>query len=85
MAATVRQYQSLWTDVAVKAAMLKASLSQLEGHLDTDLLSAPFQAECLVASNYKTREYVPLMQMQLCPALEEKLNSSSAKRRKVLD
>jgi len=84
LATTVRQYQSLWTDAAVKATMLKASLTQLEGYLESTG-AAPFQAECLVASNYKTKEYVPLMQLQLCPALEEKLKSSSAKRRKVLD
>ena len=83
LAASVRQYQALWTDVSVKAAMLKASLHQMESRLTA--APAPFQAECLVASNYKTKEYVPLMQMQLCPTLEEKLNSSSAKRRKVLD
>ena len=77
---SIKQYQALWTDAAVKAAMLKETLTIMERH-STEPPS--FQAESLVASNYKTKEYVPLMELQVCPTLEEKLNSSSAKRRKM--
>merc|ERR1711962_1842526 len=79
LSCTLKQYQGLWTDMSVKSAMLRASLAQLEKHADKVPV---FQAESLVASNYKAKNYTPLMEMQLCPALEDKLKSSSAKRRK---
>ena len=81
---TIRQIQALWTENSVKATMLKAVLNEIAGIAlpDRNKLLPIFQAETLVSSNYKRKDYVPLMQMQSCPALEDKLGSSAAKRRK---
>ena len=87
----IRQLQMLWTEHSVKASMLRTTLSELESIESSkrtlkkiDDLLPVFQLESLVSGNNKTREYIPLMDMQSCPALEEKLGSSAAKRRKNL-
>lgn len=80
----LRQVQTQWTEHSVKAAMLKAVLNEIESIGSFDIDKTPvFQAETLVYNNhYKRKQYVPLMDMPSCPTLEEKLGSSSAKRRK---
>ena len=85
----IRQIQKLWTEHSVKATMLKEVLGEIESihsscnSTETKAGSVPVcQAEALVCSNYKRKDYVPLMEMQSCPALEDKLGSSAAKRRK---
>ena len=87
----IRQVQTLWTDHCVKASMLRAVLNELESshpynRENNQNVERPpvFQAETLVSGNYKQKDYVPLLEMQSCPALEEKLGSSAAKRRKNL-
>ena len=84
-----RQFQVLWTEHSVKASMLRTALKDLETQRpinrngDKSKEHIPnFQADSLVSENYKRKDYLPLMEMQTCPALEEKLCSSSAKRRK---
>jgi len=71
--------------------MLRTTLNELESinsskrtlNKSDDLLPV-FQVQSIVSGNNKSREYIPLMDMQSCPALEEKLGSSAAKRRKNL-
>ena len=83
----IRQIQALWSEHSVKTIMLRTVLSEIESiHTicnRNDNGSVPvYQAETLVSSNYRRKDYVPLLEMQSCPALEEKLGSSTAKRRK---
>ena len=84
-----RQFQVLWTEHSVKASMLRTALKDLEtlrpinqNSDKSDEHIPNFQADSLVSGNYKRKDYLPLMEMQTCPALEQKLCSSSAKRRK---
>ena len=87
----IRQVQRLWTEHSVKSSMIRAVLDNLESSHSSirinDKSESPptYQAESLVSGNYKRKDYVPLMEMQSCPALEEKLESSAAKRRKNIN
>ena len=86
----IRQIQALWSEHSVKSIMLRTVLGEIESihslcnRKDNSFSVPVFQAETLVSSHYKRKDYVPLLEMQSCPALEDKLGSSAAKRRKNL-
>ena len=87
----IRQIQTLWSEHSVKSIMLRTVLCEIESihslctGTDNGSSVPVFQAESLVSTNYRRKDYVPLLEMQSCLALEEKLGNSPAKRRKHLD
>ena len=76
---TVKQLQELWTENAVKAAMLKTALDEMCGHIEIPMT---MQTEPLYGAS-KTKAYIPLLDMDKCPSLEEKLNAPGRKKRKI--
>lgn len=81
---TMKQLQDLWTDASVKATMIRASLDQLTSMV---VVSKPEfkhpdrQIDELYGMS-KIKTYIPLLQMDKCPSLEEKLAAPASKRRK---
>ena len=76
---TVKQLQELWTENAVKAAMLKAALDEISDNAEVPI---NMQADNLYGVT-KTKDYIPLLNMDKCPSLEEKLNAPGRKKRKI--
>ena len=63
--------------------MLRTCLAELEPILDEPVVQ---QIQSLVSfGNTKRGAYIPLLQMLTCPSLEEKLESSAGKRRKIYE
>jgi len=74
----LKNFQTLWTKNAVKTAMVRASLQQLEEDSGIQVIS---QVDCL-APRRKEQNYTPLMSLPVCNSLEDKIKTV-AKRRKI--
>ena len=75
VAYVLRQFQAMWAEHQVKASMLRAALSAMEGEWGQ---AETNQVACLLPKS-KAKTYTPLLEMLKCPSLEEKM----AKRRKL--
>lgn len=81
---SMKQLQDLWTDASVKATMIKASLDKLSALVSdkkSDFKHPQRQNDELYGMS-KIKSYIPLLQMDKCPSLEEKLAAPASKRRK---
>jgi tRNA pseudouridine38/39 synthase len=82
---SLRQFQDLWTDSAVKATMLRSCIDVLTVRaVKASAIAEPLvkQAEGLYGA-LKSKSYIPLRKMVTCPSLDEKLCSAPiVKRRK---
>jgi len=74
----LKNFQTLWTKHAVKSAMLRASLQQLQKDSGIEVIA---QADCL-APRRKEQNYTPLLSLPVCNSLEDKIKTV-AKRRKI--
>ncbi len=82
VAVTMRQLQDLWTDVSVKATMLRTALDNLAELAVKSVSEVPSTQADYLYGNSKVKTYVKLLEMDKCPSLEEKLATPAAKRRK---
>ncbi len=77
---SVKQIQALWTQNAVKTAMVRSMLGELEAAAP-EIKDVKAQSLSLVPVN-KAKNYVPLMEMLKCPSLDEKVAKASGRKRK---
>ena len=79
---TVKQLQQLWTEASVKATMLKTAIETLSGQVPPSHDPFPInQTEGLYGLS-KIKTYVPLLEMDKCPSLDEKLSAPANKKRR---
>jgi len=78
MAYVLKTLQKVWTEHSVKTEMIRSCLKDLESHSQEKITS---QVEYL-AQGRKDKVYTPLMNMQKCPSLEDKI-MTVVKRRKI--
>ena len=81
---TMKQLQDLWTETSVKATMIRSALNEIEGKLEDGQLPT-MQCDSLYGMS-KIKAYIPLLSMDKCPSLDEKLQSlPGRKRRKIVE
>ena len=78
---TLRSLQRLWSEQAVRAAMIRGKLRQLE--LASPGLQVDAQLDS-IAGRERKKVYTNLMQLPRCPSLEDKIKTV-VKRRKLVD
>jgi len=78
MAYVLKTLQKLWSEYSVKTQMIRSCLSDLEPHSQEQICS---QVEHISQAR-KDKVYTPLLKMQKCPSLDEKI-LTVAKRRKI--
>ena len=74
---TIKTLQKLWTEHALKAAIIRGKLYELEGGADKKVLA---QAEGLLVRR-KEKRYTKLMDLPRCPSLEDKIKTIAKKRK----
>ena len=79
---SLKQLQDLWTESSVKTTMLKTAIDTLSRKAKVDELNS--QADNLYYAT-KVKSYIPLLEMDKCPSLDEKLSAPSSKRRRQLE
>ena len=73
----IKSTQRLWAQHALRAAMVREKLQELE---ETSGLTVLGQSECLTGRR-KERNYTRLMELPRCPSLEEKIKTVVRKRK----
>ena len=73
----IKSTQRLWAQHALRAAMVREKLLELE---ETSGLTVLGQSECLTGRR-KERNYTRLMELPRCPSLEEKIKTVVRKRK----
>jgi len=74
----LKSFQKLWAESSVKTQMMRSCLADLDTHSTVKILS---QVESL-SQLRREKVYTPLMKLQKCPSLEDKI-TTIAKRRKI--
>jgi len=74
---TIKTLQKLWTEHAVKAAIIRGKLWELEAGDERKMLA---QAESLLIRR-KEKNYTKLMDLPRCPSLEDKIKTIAKKRK----
>ena len=77
MELTMKTTQKLWTEHALRAAIIRGKLQELETVSGVKVHS---QAECLLGRR-KEKSYTKLMDLPRCPSLEEKIKTVVKKRK----
>ena len=83
---SIKQIQDLWTEHSVKSAMFKDTLDTLYAKASESEIDVSNGSEKQADNLYslaKSKSYISLKEMMKCPSLDEKLSSSSGKRRKI--
>lgn len=75
----VSHYQQLWSENAIKSAMLRAMIDNLTSHVH---VSDDYQADLLLSDYHRHTEYRPLLSRTTCSSLEDR-KEYFAKRRKL--
>jgi tRNA pseudouridine38/39 synthase len=79
----LKQFQALWTEHQVKASMLRAALESLEEDQNGNGFPKVInQSSCLLPKS-KSKIYVPLMEMDKCRSLDDKVSLHQAKKRRL--
>ena len=73
----IKSTQRLWAQHALRAAMVREKLRELEERSGLTVLG---QMECLTGRR-KEKSYTPLMDLPRCPSLEEKIKTIVKKRK----
>nr|ACO15264.1 tRNA pseudouridine synthase 3 [Caligus clemensi] len=80
--ATLKGFQSLWTQHAVKARMIRICLGVLEERMPGEVVSEQLAS---LLPHSKQRTYTPFLEMLKCPSLEEKIETANKRRRKLIE